>query len=101
MFYNQFNNSNCCNNREEKDNNNKVKGYCTVKVIQECSYPSYFDLNDKDDDKCNKYDNKNNCYDRKDNWEEEKTCQCKQKEEVHTCRNERRNCNFCGCFRRW
>ena len=94
MFYNQFNNSNCCNNHEEKDN--KVKGYCTVKVIQECSYPSYFDLNEKED-KCDKYEDKKEkyCCNKKDNWEDK----CKQKED--TCRNERRHCSFCGCFRRW
>ena len=42
MFYNQYDNSNCCNHNE-KDQPKKTRGYCTVKVIQECCYPSYWD----------------------------------------------------------
>lgn len=93
MFYNQFNNS-CCNHQE---NESKVKGTCTVKVIQECSYPSYFDLNN--DDKHEKEEpacccNKNN------DWNDEKSCHC-NKNETSNCRNEKQTCGLCRCFRRW
>ena len=92
MFYNQFNNNNCCN-RDEKENN-KTKGYCTVKVIQECCYPSYIDLNNTEE-KCDKYEDKyEKCY-------YEKDCSCNKKEDNHQCRNEKRSCGFCGCFKRW
>ena len=111
MFYNEFNNSNCYN-REEKENHNKNKGYCTVKVIQECCYPSYIDLSEKED-KYDKHEDKHEkcCCEKdwkkeyscneKDNWNEKETCQCNKKEEKHDNRNERKSCGFCGCFRRW
>jgi len=93
MFYNQFNNS-CCDHQEKE---NKVKGNCSVKVIQECCYPSYFDLN-KDDDKCEKEEAK--CCNSKNYWEEETTCHCNKKD-APSCRNEKQTCGLCRCFRRW
>ena len=111
MFYNQFNNNNCCN-LDEKENN-KTKGYCTVKVIQECCYPSYFDLNNTEE-KCDKHEDRPkkcccekesyekdcSCH-KKDDWNDTNPCQCHKKEDNHQCRNDRRSCGLCSCFRRW
>jgi len=105
MFYNQFNNS--CN-REEKDNCNKVKGVCTVKVIQECCYPSYIDLNtennNKHDDECdckkeNDYNKECCCHEKEDKWEDKHTCNCNHKNDNNY--SQKRSCGICSCFRRW
>ena len=128
MFYNQnFDNSydfNSRNNNREKDEKRDCKkGYCTVKVIQECCYPSYWDYEDKKDDKrddCNKYeDNKDDkkeekCYCKHEEKKEENNYFCKKEdkwEDKNSCHNNheynkcncKRNscCGICSCFRRW
>lgn len=122
MFYNQnFENSynlNSRNNNCEKDEkHNNKKGYCTVKVIQECCYPSYWDYEEKTKD-----DKHNNCDKHEDRKEEKCCCHREEKQEEHKCccqkedkwedkdsyqdskcRCKQRNscCGFCSCFRRW
>ena len=128
MFYNQnFGNSydfdSGSNNREKDEKRDCKKGYCTVKVIQECCYPSYFDYEEKNDDKRNnfnyqedkKYDsydyndhdkkddkNDENHYWRKEEKKEEHNCCCKKEdkwEDKNSCHNNHEN-NKCCCKQR-
>lgn len=122
MFYNQnFDNSydfdSRKNNFEKEEKHECKKGYCTVKVIQECCYPSYWDYEDKKDDECNNRDDKNdkeerccckhekneehNCGCRKeDSWEDKNSC---QNNHNNRCCNRQKNsfCGICSCFKRW
>lgn len=126
MFYNQnFDNSydfdSRKNNFEKEEKHECKKGYCTVKVIQECCYPSYFDYEDKKDDKhneCNKHEDKKDfkeeiCDCKKEN-KEEYDCGCRKEdkwEDKTSCQNNYNNrccckqrnsvCGICSCFRRW
>ena len=124
MFYNQnFDNS---YNFDSRKNNNKEenhdckKGYCTVKVIQECCYPSYWDYEEDKKDNC-KHDDRDNCHERKndncccnhfDKKDDHKDCCCKKEdkwEDKNSCNynkednacKQKRCCGLCSCFRRW
>ena len=113
MFYNQnYENS---YNFDSRKNNNKEdecrKGYCTIKVIQECCYPSYWDYEEKDDkrDDCNKhnYKKEENCCCKQEKKEEHNCC-CKKEEkweDKNSCnynhKEQKRCCGICSCFRRW
>lgn len=132
MFYKQnFDNSYDFdprkNNNDKNEKRDRQKGICTVKVIQECCYPSYFDYEDKKDDNQNNYcyqqdkqfdgfnydnnDKKDDCYKKEehnccckkeDKWEEKNTCHNHDKyNNKCSCRQRNSCCGFCSCFRRW
>lgn len=123
MFYNERN--------ENYNNQNFTKGYCSVKLIQECWYPKVWrneECNYKKDRCENSYYNKeDNCYekqksycDKKDynkiddnrwghNCEEDYEdqdkdyCKCKKHEKEYNCNRHQKECFFCRCFKssRW
>jgi hypothetical protein len=98
MFYNQFNNSYDCNCKNDGNNfetHNKNKGYCTVKVIQECCYPSYWN-NDKTPEK-----DQEKCCCKKEDERENRECKCNKEKEENYCQQRTNRCNLCSCFRRW
>ena len=99
MYYNQnFDNSYDYNDRKYDNFDNKEKhdnknGYCCVKVIQECCYPSYWDCEEKDK-KDDKRDNCDKHEDKKDDKKDEKCC-CKKddnKEEHNCCEKQKSYC---------
>ena len=125
MFYNQnFENydfDSRKNNYEKEEKHECKKGFCTVKVIQECCYPSYWDYEDKNDDKrddCNKHEYKKDHKDTKccckqekkedydcgcrkdDNWGDKNSYQ-NNHNNMSCCRQRNSFCGICSCFRRW
>ena len=102
------------NNDEKNEKHDCKKGFCTVKVIQECCYPSYWDYEDKKDDKhndCNKNEDKNEycckhedkkeercCCKKEDKWQDNNSC---HQDNRQNCKQRNSCCRFCSCFRRW
>ena len=121
MYYNQFNdsyNTRDFGNNQKDESRECKKGICTVRVIQECCYPSYLNYEDNKNEfdncnkesnynyNCEKFDQKDGCRQEKccckkeDKWTDKSTCNC-HKERENNCIRPNRFCGICSCFRRW